>query len=274
MKSNKKCNVRLFFQGKKHVLPNVMRICSTVNLYWCNANWFYSALIRQNRCAIVNKKRKKKEHVTQREIVCFYATYFGFELKMYTRFADPKQSHWNLYTCVCSLIIVLVSWNAAKYNNLLIYIWIEPQWVVGHNARNCKFIDNICAHAYANDSFFSLVNPKCWFNDVKWHNDNNKNEISYDLYGIQVAALEKRASHMGSIQLANQLSRGAYKDRKHTPHRILFVCVEINFKWKCITGIFSLDFWIYFHDDSVDEQVLSEWIFSNYDDKTSITRRS
>lgn len=104
--------------------------------------------------------------------------------------------------CAYYFIIVLVSWNATEYNILLIYIWIEPQWVVGH----CVFI--LCV-------FLSLVNLKCWFNDVKWYNDNSNNEISSDLYGIQVAALEKSLTY-GTIQLANQLSHGTYRDtHKH-----------------------------------------------------------
>lgn len=57
---------------------------------------------------------------------------------------------------------------------------------------------------------FSLVNLKCWFNDVKWYNDNSNNEISSDLYGIQVAALEKGLA----IQLANQFSLGTYKETR------------------------------------------------------------
>lgn len=119
--------------------------------------------------------------------------------------------------CAYYFIIVLVSWNATEYNILLIYIWIEPQWVVGHKARNCKFIDNICAltHTRVLCVFLSLVNLKCWFNDVKWYNDNSNNEISSDLYGIQVAALEKSLTY-GTIQLANQLSHGTYRDtHKH-----------------------------------------------------------
>lgn len=52
--------------------------------------------------------------------------------------------------------------NTTEYDILVIYIWIELQWVVGHNTRNCKLIDNICVHAHAYAHTYADMRDFLW----------------------------------------------------------------------------------------------------------------